>query len=231
MNKFRDVRLSQPKPKPTPISILDLAGRVLVLATAAGGCLFVIGWRYANAYFTEWGVPFASLQIPKEFIASYGLTAITTQLISFCLYTFLGVLLLILFYFARPYIGGDGIGWVILFYMFITFILSGVFGRSSGRQSYETLRIHDFRQLPTVIVLMKSDWLAGDNSGRAKILRKELSEDGCYRQLFVGSDTIWLIRPYFGANNGPSSEAPGVLRVPSKAIDAMRVLMDRQNCP
>ena len=61
-----------------------------------------MGWSYANAYFNEWGVPFASLQIPREFIASYGLTAITTQLISFCLYTFLEVLLLILFILLVP---------------------------------------------------------------------------------------------------------------------------------
>jgi hypothetical protein len=223
--------LSAPETGKPTLSLFELGGKAVALAAAAGGCLYVMGWSYANSTFRLWGIPLVSLNISRDYFLSYGVIAVQNEPLWF-LFFCLALLACAAFVYAR-YIrkhGPERAAWSLLFICFVIFVGSSYFGRWSAQHTYEAQRRDGFADLHRAIILMSTDWLKDDKSNRAKHLRRELTELGCYRIVFIGAETVWVARPFNGVNGAPSAELPAVLGLPSKSLDALRIMIGRENC-
>jgi hypothetical protein len=212
-------------------SLFDLGGKAIAVAAASGGCLYVMGWSYANTTFRLWGIPLVSLNIPRDYFLSYGLVAIQNEYLwffSFFLAMLLCSILVYVYYLDR--LGSETTAWSLLFICFIVFLESSYFGGWSAQHSYEAQRRDGFTSLHRAIILMDADWLKDNKSDRAMHLHRELAELGCYRIVFIGSETAWVARPFNGAGGAPSAEFPAILGLPMKSVDAIRILVGRENC-
>jgi hypothetical protein len=208
-----------------------LGGKAVALAAASGGCLYVMGWSYANNIFRLWGIPLVSLNISRDYFLSYGVVAIQNEPLWFVFFS-LVVLACAAFVYTK-HVRNRGLertAWGLVFLFLIIFVGSSYFGRWSGERSFEAQRLRGFVDLNRAVFLMNTNWLKDESSSRAAHLRRELTELGCYRIVFVGSETVWAARPFNGLNGEPSAEPPAVLGLPSKSIDAMRIMIGRENC-
>jgi hypothetical protein len=213
------------------VSLFDLSGKAIALAATAGGCLYVMGWSYASEFFKLWGIPLASLGIPRDYFLTYGLIAIQNQFLGFLLAVGLVVSgMAFLYVWGHGSLGKEGVSWALLTFFAAAFIASSYFGKWSAQYSYDAERRAGFIGFDRAIFLMKSDWLKDDASPRAMHLRKELKDLGCYRIIFIGSDAVWVARPFRGSETAASAEHPAVLGVPTRSIEGIRILSGRENC-
>jgi len=220
-----DVHLSK-----SPTSLFELTGKAIALLAALGGSLYIMGWSYANTTFRLWGIPLVSLNIPRDHFFSFGVVAIQNELLWLLVVSLIvlgGAVFVHLRWFRNR--SFEAALWAVLALCAFLFLLSSYFGKWSAQHSYEVQRRGGFIDLHRAIVLMNKDWLESDNSGRTSHLRREL-ELGCYRVVFVGSETLWMARPYNGIDTSPSAEPPAVVGLPTKSIAAIRVMKDRENC-
>lgn len=190
-----------------------------------------MGWSYASEFFKLWGIPLASLGIPRDYFLTYGLISVQNQLLGFLLaigFIFFGMALL--YVRGRSWLGKEGTSWFLLIFFSTIFIASSYFGKWSAQHSFDVERRASFIGFDRAIFLMKSDWLKDDVSPRATHLRRELKDLGCYRIIFIGSDTIWVARPFHGSDTSASAEHPAVLGIPTKSVDGIRILSGRENC-
>jgi hypothetical protein len=213
------------------VSPFELSGKVLASAAAAGGCLYIMGWSYANTLFSLWGIPLISLNISRDHFFSFGILAIQSELAWFLLLLLLAVGSAVFLYFqVLRGKGSERLAWSLCLIFSIVFVSSSYFGRWSARSYYEAQLRLGFPDFDRAIFFMSQDWLKGSDSSRAINLRHELTELGCYRIVFFGSEIVWAARPHNGVGLGEPAELPSVISIPSKSIEVTRVLQNRENC-
>lgn len=209
---------------------LALYAELLGFSALIAAWLALLGWSYVETYFRLWGIPLSGTGVATNELVYYSAEVARRS----WYYVILALVLLavvgIAVHFGLRRVNIVAAALLASIGIAGLFSFGGWIGVKQAQSDLALMRAEAYAGLPRALILLEREPPQADR--RARALRDDLSNRGCYRILYMGGDTLWVVRPRpLNQDGTPPAEAPAVLGLPRAGVVGVRLLGHRPNCP